>query len=129
MSHSTIHAGLNLCSFIDAFVLDALYPCGSVLTKLHQYNYGAFVVLKKENNEPFKEALALWDGQPPCEQYDDPDTKEHINFWNVDEVETLDTFKGKVRVVRTIRHIVEVMMREVGTIPAPIPWHALTGTS
>lgn len=213
--------------FIDAFVLDALYPCGPVLTKLDKFNYGAFVVLKKENNEPLKEALAIWDGQPPCERYDDLEAKEHIEFWDTDDIETLDTFKGKVRVVRavithedgsrhtwcfamvgervrklgrkaalktmrgrwhientgfnqwvqywnlghvyhhtpnailavlllwalvfnllqlfvyrrlkrrrdpkdpidTIRHVVEVMMRDLGTITAPIPWAALTDTS
>jgi len=214
-------------SFIDAFVLDALYANGPVLTKLDHYRYGGFIVLKKDNNEPLKEALAIWNGQPPCEQYDDPDTKEHIDFWDVDEIDTLDTFKGKVRVVRavithedgsrhtwcfgvvgerarklgrkaalktirarwhientgfnqwvqywnlghvyhhtpkailavlllwalvfnllqlfvyrrlkrrrdpkdpidTIRHIVEVMLREIGAIPAPIPWAALADTS
>jgi len=59
-------------TFIDAFVLDALYACGPVLTKLDQYNYGGFIVLKKNDNEPLKEALALFDGQPPCEQYTVP---------------------------------------------------------
>lgn len=214
-------------TFIDAFVLDALYACGPVLTKLDLYHYGGFIVLKKDDNEPLKEALALWDGQPPCEHYDDPDEKEHIDFWDVDEMDTLATFKGKVRVVRavihhedgachtwcfaivgerarklgrktalktvrsrwhientgfnqwiqywnlghvyhhtpnatlavlllwmlvfnllqlfvyrrlkrprdpkdpidTIRHIIEVMLREVGALPAPIPWMALADTS
>ncbi len=31
---------------------------------------------------------------------DDPKTGEHIEFWDVDELETLDTFKGKIRVIR-----------------------------
>ena len=213
-------------TFIDAFVLDALYANGPVFTKLAQYHYGGFIVLKKDNNEPLKEALAIWGDQPPCEQYDDPDTKEHIDFWDADEIDTLSTFKGKVRVVRavithadgsrhtwcfaavgerarklgrktalktvrarwhientgfnqwvqywnlahvyhhtpnathavlllwalvfnllqlfvyrrlkrrrdpkdpidTIRHIIEVMLREVGAIPAPIPWAALADT-
>ena len=47
------------------------------MTQLDAYGYGGFIVLKKENNEPFKEALALWQGRGPGEIYDDPDSKEH----------------------------------------------------
>lgn len=214
-------------TFIDAFVLDALYANGPAMTKLDQYAYGGFIILKKENNEPLKEAMALSEGKPPCDQYYDPEKKEHIDFWDEDEIETLDSFKGKVRVIRalvtaedgtrhtwcfgivgdrarkvgrraalktirgrwhientgfnqwvqywnlghvyrhtpnallavlllwmlvfnllqlfvyrrlkrprhpedptdTIRHIIEVMMREVGTLAAPIPWAELADTS
>jgi hypothetical protein len=87
-------------TFIDAFVLDALYPCGPVLTKLNDYRYGAFIVVKKENNEPLKDALAIWSGQPACEHHDDTESHEHIQFWDVDGVKTLNTFKGELRVVR-----------------------------
>lgn len=89
-------------TFIDAFVLDALYANGPVMTKLDDYDYGGFIVLKKDDNEPLKEALALWDGQPPCDQYDDVEAKEHIDFWDVDDIDTLDTYKGKVRVIRAV---------------------------
>lgn len=89
-------------TFIDAFVLDALYANGPVMTQLDRYGYGGFIVLKKDNNEPFKEALALWQGQGPCEEYDDPDAKEHIQFWDSDNIDTLDTYKGKVRVIRAV---------------------------
>lgn len=89
-------------TFIDAFILDSLYPNGPLLTRLEKLNYGAFIVLKKENNEPLKEALALWEGQDPCMRIDDSQTGEHIEFWNVAELETLDTYKGKIRVVRAI---------------------------
>jgi hypothetical protein len=89
-------------TFIDAFVLDALYANGSVMTQLAQHGYGGFVVLKKDNNEPLKEALALWQEQGPCEQYQDADKKEHLQFWDSDDIETLDTYKGKVRVIRAV---------------------------
>lgn len=89
-------------SFIDAFVLDALYANGPILTKLDEYDYGGFIVLKKEDNEPLKEALALFEGTPPCERYDDPETKEHIDFWEACDIDTLETFKGKVRVIRAV---------------------------
>jgi len=28
--------------------------------------------------------------------------KEHIDFWDVDDIDTLDTYKGKVRVIRAV---------------------------
>jgi len=89
-------------SFIDAFVLDALYANGPLMTQLDDYGYGGFIVLKKENNEPLKEALALQQGHEPCEQCDDADKKEHIQFWDSDDIDTLDTYKGKVRVIRAV---------------------------
>jgi hypothetical protein len=89
-------------TFIDALVFDALYANGPVMTKLDDCGYGGFIVLKKDDNEPLKEALALWEGQNPCERYYDRDKKEHIEFWDVDDLETLDTYKGKVRVIRAV---------------------------
>jgi hypothetical protein len=88
--------------FIDAFVLDALYANGPVMTQLTDHGYGGFLVLKKEKNEPLKDALTLWEIQGRCEIYDDPDRKEHVEFWDVDDVETLDSYKGKVRAVRAV---------------------------
>jgi len=88
--------------FIDAFVLDALYANGPLMTQLDAYGYGGFLVLKKENNEPLKEALALWQIQGRCEIDDNRDRKEHVEFWDVDDVETLDTYKGKIRVLRAV---------------------------
>jgi hypothetical protein len=89
-------------AYIDAFIFDSLYPNGPVLTKLTAYNYEAFIVMKKEDNEPLKEALALWHAQPPCHVLDDHKSKEHIEFWDVDELETLDTYKGKIRVFKAV---------------------------
>jgi len=89
-------------SFIDALVLDALYANGPLMTKLDEFNYGGFIVLKKEHNQPLEEALALWKDQDPCAEYDDPDKKEHIDLWDAGDLETLDTYKGKVRVIRAV---------------------------
>jgi hypothetical protein len=211
--------------FIDAIVADALYAVGPVMTEVTELGYGAFLVLKKENQEPFKEALKLWEMEGPCESCEDQERKEQVQFWDADDIDTLDTFKGKIRAVRavvtkadqekhtwcfavvgerarqvsrplalriirarwhientcfhqwtrywnlshifrhtskalsavlllwilafnllqlfiyrrlgrsrrpkdptdTIRNLVEVMLREVGTLPAPIPWTALRG--
>ena len=89
-------------TFIDALVLDALYANGPVMTKLDNCGYGGFIVLKKDDNEPLKDALDLWDGQGPCDRFYDDDKKEHVEFWDVDDINTLDTYKGKVRVIRAV---------------------------
>ncbi len=89
-------------TFIDALVLDALYANGPVMTKLDECGYGGFIVLKKNDNEPLKEALALWEGQGPCERFYDDDKKENVELWDVDDINTLDTYKGKVRVIRAV---------------------------
>ena len=88
--------------FIEAIVTDALYANGPWMSRLHDYSYGGFIVLKKENNEPLKEALTLMQNKKPCEVYDDPPSKEHIEFWDEDEIETLNSYKGKVRVIRAV---------------------------
>jgi hypothetical protein len=89
-------------TFIDALVFDALYANGPIMTKLDEYGYGGFIVLKKDNNEPLKEALALWDRQAPSARFYDDVKKENVELWDVDEVETLETYNGKVRVIRAI---------------------------
>ena len=89
-------------SFLDAFVFDALYANGPVMTQLDQYGYGGFIVLKKDDNEPLKEALALWQDQGPGQSYDDPDRKEYIEVWDAGDLEMLDTYAGKVRVLRAV---------------------------
>jgi SEC-C motif len=213
--------------FIDLIVGDALYANGPFMTLLQDCGYDGVLVLKKENNEPFQEALALWQGQPGCETYQDCENQEQVEFWDAYDIQTLDTYRGELRVLRaqitkpaqapttwcfalvgrrarrlsrrtglkvgrarwhiedtgfnqwiqywnlghvfrhtanallallllwtlafnllqlfvyrrlkrprrpkdptnTIRHIVEVMLREVATLPAPIPWTALLNTS
>jgi len=88
--------------WIDAIVVDALYANGPFMAQLDSYGYGGFITLKKENQQPFKEALALWQGQGPCEVYDDPDSKEHMELWDADDLDTLDTYPGKLRVIRVV---------------------------
>jgi hypothetical protein len=72
--------------FIDALVLDALYANGPVMTQLDNYGYGGFLVLKKEQNEPLKDALTLWEMEGRCASYEDPERNEHVEFWDVDDI-------------------------------------------
>jgi SEC-C motif/Transposase DDE domain len=88
--------------FIDAIVCDALYSNGPVMTQLTNYGYGGFLVLKKEKDEPFKEALKLWEIEGRCQSCDDAERKEHVEFWDVDDIETLDSYEGQVRAVRAV---------------------------
>jgi Transposase DDE domain/SEC-C motif len=88
--------------FIDAIVGDALYANGPVMTQLTQYGYGGFLVLKKEKGEPFKEALKLWEIEGRCESCQDADRKEQLDFWDVDDIETLNTYEERVRAVRAV---------------------------
>jgi len=104
-------------TFIDIFVLDALYPNGPVMTRLTELGYGAVITVKKGTDEPLKEALALMQNALPSKVWDDEHRREHITAWDVDDIETLDTFKGKVRVVRA-------EVSSAGTTEAPTTWCA-----
>ena len=69
---------------------------------MDQHGYGGFIVLKKDNHEPLKEALSLYARQGSCEVYEDSNKKERIQFWDADDIETLDSYKGKVRAIRAV---------------------------
>lgn len=88
--------------FIEVVVGDALYANGPWMSKLDTYGYGGLLILKKENQEPLKEALALWQAQKPDEIHDDPQSKEYVEFWDVDAIATLTTYPGKIRVIRAV---------------------------
>ena len=66
--------------------IDALYAVGPVMTEVTEFGYGAFLVLKKENQEPFKEALKLWEMEGPCESCEDQERKEQVQFGDADDI-------------------------------------------
>ena len=70
------------------------------MTQLTNHGYDGFLVLKKEKDEPLKDALKLWEIEGPCQSCDDAERKEHVDFWDIDEIETLDSYQGKIRAVR-----------------------------
>ena len=88
--------------WLDVIVADGLYANGPFLTELDKLGFGAVIVAKKEGDEPLKEALNLWVGTPPAEVVEDREANERIEFWDCKDLETLDTFKGKIRVTRAI---------------------------
>lgn len=89
--------------WIDVLVVDALYSNGPFLTVAVECGYSVIAVLKKENNEPLKEALALWRGQSPT-VIDNPAKRERIELWDQPGLETLSTYNGPIRVVRAVVH-------------------------
>ncbi|MBI4818670.1 MAG: transposase [Deltaproteobacteria bacterium] len=96
--------------WIDAVIGDALYSNGPFMTLTSELRMSGFFVLKKDSDEPLKEALSLWDDDTPCEVIEamrlrttgTPRRNERIQFWDCREIETLETYKGKVRVVRAV---------------------------
>ncbi len=90
--------------WIDVLVLDALYANGPFLTLAKALKYGVVVILKKEANEPLKEAFRLWGDRGPDEVHEDRENKERIELWNNPGLETLRTYDGPIRVVRGTVH-------------------------
>ncbi len=86
--------------WLDVVVGDALYANGPFLTLVDSLKMGAVIIAKKETDEPLKEALNIWGSSPPQEVFEDAETKERIELWDCPDLETLDTYKGSIRVVR-----------------------------
>ena len=95
--------------WVDVAVADGLYPNGPFLTAVQELGMGAVVIVRKETDEPLKEALTIWGASPPEEVIDVP--REHadgrqlhgverISLWDCKGIETLDTYRGPIRVVR-----------------------------
>jgi len=93
----------NYGSFIDAFALDGLYPCGPAMMKLQQYGYGAFIITKNKRHEPYRFAQETWQQQPvPDDTGRDPVTDELVEFWDLKNVDTLSSFKGSVDMLKAV---------------------------
>jgi hypothetical protein len=86
--------------WIDVMVGDSLYTNGPFLTLLKEIKMGAVLIAKKSRDEPLKDALAIWGNKPPEKVINDLESGERIELWDVKGIETLDTYKGKIRVVR-----------------------------
>jgi hypothetical protein len=86
--------------WVDVMVGDGLYSNGPFLTLLKELKMGAVLIAKKDGDEPLKEALSIWGEKPPDKAIDNKDSGERIELWDVKDIETLDSYEGKVRVVR-----------------------------
>ena len=86
--------------WVDVMVGDGLYSNGPFLTLLKELKMGAVLIAKKDGDEPLKEALSIWGKKPPDKVIDDENSAERIELWDLKDLETLDSYKGKIRVVR-----------------------------
>lgn len=86
--------------WVDVMVGDSLYTNGPFLTLLSELKMGAVLIAKKSKDEPLKEALNIWGDKAPDKVIEDEDSGEQIELWDVKDIETLDTYKGKIRMVR-----------------------------
>ena len=86
--------------WLDVVVADALYANGPFLTTVMKLDLGAVIIARKEGDEPLKEALQIWGNQPPHKLVQDEAARESIELWDCPELETLQSYKGKIRCVR-----------------------------
>ena len=86
--------------WVDVVVGDALFANGPFLTLVRELKLGAVLIAKKESDEPLKEALSIWGNTPPHKMIDDDASREGIELWDVKGIETLESYSGKIRVVR-----------------------------
>jgi hypothetical protein len=86
--------------WLDVVVGDALYANGPFLTTVMKLDLGAVIIARKEGDEPLKEALQIWGNQSPHKLIEDEAARESIELWDCPELETLQTYEGKIRCVR-----------------------------
>ena len=86
--------------WIDVVVGDGLYANGPFLTLAEELGLGVVVIARKNGDEPLKEALHLWENQPPEKVLEVPESNERIELWDCRELRTLESYAGPIRVVR-----------------------------
>lgn len=86
--------------WLDVVVADGLYPNGPFLTLVTELRMGAVIIMRKENNEPLREALAIWEEKPAQQVVTDESAGERIELWDCPAIETLESYQGPIRVVR-----------------------------
>lgn len=86
--------------WLDVVIADALYANGPFLTTVKQLGLGAVIVARKQGDEPLKEALEIWADSPPHKIVEDEQAHERIELWDCPELETLQSYQGKIRCVR-----------------------------
>ena len=90
--------------WIDVLVCDALYSNGPFFTLAKECGFGVIAVVKKQTDEPLKEALNLWHGQPPHNIFEDDKKHELIELHDARQIQTLSTYDGPIRVLKGVVH-------------------------
>lgn len=90
--------------WIDLVVLDALYANGPTFRTLDACGYGGIVTVKKETDEPLREARALA-ANAPVQRWWDEERLEEIEVRDLDQITTLDSYPKPIRVIlATVRN-------------------------
>lgn len=93
--------------FFDAVTMDSWYVQGPFLKAVEKLGWEWVVVLKQERMEVFQEARALSAGlQPRCEFHDCVRNRQ-AKLWDINDLNFSESYRGKVRVVRSEEHWVE----------------------
>jgi hypothetical protein len=86
--------------WIDCTVTDGLYANGPWLTLVKELRMSAISVMRKEGDEPLKEALSIWGDEPAQRVVEDKKAGERIELWDCRDLRTLSSYDGPIRVVR-----------------------------
>jgi hypothetical protein len=93
--------------FFDAVTVDSWYVQGPFLKAVEKLGWEWVVVLKQERMEVFQEARALSEGlQPRCEFHDCVRDRQ-AKLWDIYNLNFSESYRGKVRVVRSEERWVE----------------------
>lgn len=85
--------------WVDVVVGDSLYANGRFLSVVKDLRMGAVIIDRRDTDEPLREALVLWENQPPERVVDDA-SGERLELWDCRDLTTLETYSGPIRVVR-----------------------------
>jgi len=87
--------------WLEVIVVDSLYPNGPFLTVLAELGFAGVIVVKKETDEPLRDALTIW-GTTPGQVVLDAEAQERLELWDCPDCQTLATYAGPIRVVRGV---------------------------
>ena len=100
-AHRLLRRVKETLPWLDVVVGDALYANGPFLDAASHLGLGAVVIVKKQTDEPLKEALRIWGNSAPQTTVEDEKAHERIELWDCPDLETLDSYHGgKIRCVR-----------------------------
>ena len=89
--------------FIDAFALDGLYPCGPVLEKLTEHNYGATIITRDSRKDPYRFAESIWQTRTQPDAIEqNAESGERIEFYRLNDVNALSSFRGSVDMLKAV---------------------------
>jgi hypothetical protein len=84
----------------NIMIVDGLYARASFFELALSYRKDIIAVLKDDRRELLQDAKGIFEGSKPSYVY--TNKRKIIKCWDMEDFESWDTLKGKVRVVRTV---------------------------